>query len=78
MTDLMISNSKKTTEIYRRALWYSGMMLECGSPRNDIMFKNTSMSIEKVKKCFGIEEQKIVTSIYAVAENFLSNPSLNH
>ena len=60
ITDLMVSNSKQTTEIYRRALWYSGEMLECGSPRNDIFFGECNEKIKKVEQYFGIRNQKIV------------------
>lgn len=38
--DIMVSNSKRTTEIYRNAFWYYGKVLEFGSPRNDIFFRN--------------------------------------
>mgnify|MGYP003303169782 CR=1 FL=1 len=58
--DLMISNSKRTTEIYRRAFLYKGEMLEGGSPRNDIMFKNFEYELKKVKKYFELGKQRIV------------------
>lgn len=58
--DLMVSNSKKTTEIYRRAFGYEGEMLQIGSPRNDIFFGSSSENITKVKKYFDIAEQKVV------------------
>lgn len=58
--DLMVSNSKKTSEIYRRAFGYSGKMLEYGSPRNDIFFRDNLANINKVKKKFNVEEEKIL------------------
>jgi CDP-glycerol glycerophosphotransferase len=41
--DLFISNSKFITEKYRSAFWYTGEILECGSPRNDIFFREVSL-----------------------------------
>ncbi len=63
ITDLYISNSKRTSEIYRRAFWYSGNILECGSPRNDIFFKDTKPYLENVQKYFGIQDKKM--ALYA-------------
>lgn len=60
MADLMISNSKRTTEIYRRAFWYTGKVLEVGSPRNDIFFKEAHVYNDKVRKYFKLDNQKIV------------------
>lgn len=37
MCDLFLSDSSFLTEIYRRAFWYGGEVLECGFPRNDIL-----------------------------------------
>lgn len=61
--DLMISNSYQTTEIYRRAFWYKGRVLECGSPRNDIFFGEQNPYTEKVKKHFKIAGKNI--ALYA-------------
>lgn len=59
-TDLMISNSKRTTEIYRNAFWYYGEVLEYGSPRNDIFFRNTEYVRSKVDKSLGTAGKCIV------------------
>lgn len=52
ITDLMISNSKKTSEIYREMFWYNGRILETGLPRNDELVLNsrTEEQINLVKK----------------------------
>lgn len=70
ITDLYISNSKKTSEIYRRAFWYSGNILECGSPRNDIFFQRKDDYLKKVQKHFNIEGKKIVLYAPTYRENF--------
>lgn len=70
MTDLMLSNSKKTSEIYREMFWYKGHILEAGLPRNDnfITNKNNSEEIKKkVKKDLMIEED---TKIILYAPTF--------
>lgn len=56
MCDLFISNSAFLTEIYRRAFWYSGPVLECGFPRNDILFGPSGPSEEKVRRGLGLPE----------------------
>jgi CDP-glycerol glycerophosphotransferase len=39
--DLFISNSKYQTGKFRTAFWYEGEILECGTPRHDIFFKES-------------------------------------
>lgn len=38
MANLFLSNSTYCTEMYRRAFWYDGEILECGTPRCDQLF----------------------------------------
>lgn len=38
MADLFISNSTHLTNIYKRAFWYEGPILESGFPKNDIFY----------------------------------------
>lgn len=63
IADLMVSNSRMTSEIYRRAFWYSGEIVECGSPRNDIFFENNQLCKASVKRYFKIENSNI--ALYA-------------
>jgi CDP-glycerol glycerophosphotransferase len=58
MADLFLSDSRFLTEIYRRAFWYEGEVLECGSPRNDILFEDHPELVEKVRKALGLPKQK--------------------
>lgn len=51
--DLFVSNSDFYSEIYRRAFWYEGEILQCGSPRNDIFFTENEECREKVQEYFG-------------------------
>jgi CDP-glycerol glycerophosphotransferase len=59
-TDVMLSNSKRTTEIYRRTIWYGGKILEYGSPRNDIFFEQATGVREKVDRYFHTAGKRIV------------------
>lgn len=56
--DLFISNSKFNTNMYKNSFWYSGEILECGVPRNDMLFNNIDETIEKVKSFFNIDKHK--------------------
>ena len=48
ITDLLISNSTFLTNIYKRAFWYNGKILECGYPKNDILFSSAD-KINEIK-----------------------------
>lgn len=39
MIDLFVSGSSFMTRIYHNSFWYSGNMLEVGTPRNDIFLQ---------------------------------------
>lgn len=60
MADLMISNSAFKTRDYKEAFWYSGEILECGSPRNDIFFGDTDHIRKKVKEALNIREDVMI------------------
>lgn len=59
-TDIMVSNSRRTSEIYKNAFWYDGEILEFGSPRNDLFFREQKECIERVQSYFGFHDKKIV------------------
>lgn len=63
LIDLIVSNCRLNTEIFRRAFWYDGEMLECGTPRNDIFFQDPEPYINKVRNFFRIQDKKI--ALYA-------------
>lgn len=64
MSDLFVSNSAFLTEIYRRAFWYGGEVLECGFPRNDMLFGPAGPSLEKVRRELRLPEGKSL-ALYA-------------
>lgn len=59
-TDIMLANSRRTSEIYNRAFGYRGQILENGSPRNDIFFQNSEDIKDKVNKYFEVNGKRIV------------------
>ncbi len=71
--DLMVSNSRKTTEIFRSAFRYNGKILECGSPRNDLFFKDPVSYKEKVTQEFSIQGKRIVLYAPTFRRNFDTN-----
>ena len=64
MADLFISNSNFCTKMYRSAFWYKGEILEAGSPRCDILFKNPQAIHDKVRNYFNISPDSRIL-IYA-------------
>ncbi len=55
MIDLLLSNSRFMTEIFRRDFWYDGEIAAFGSPRNDVFFRPVTC-MEKVRAFFGLPE----------------------
>lgn len=64
MADLYISNSNFCTNMYRNSFWYQGEILECGSPRNDILINHNPSLEQHVREKLGISH-KVKLAIYA-------------
>ena len=65
LTDLMVSNSKTLTKLYRDAFWYEkGEILECGLPRNDRLFSYTDEDVKTIKEKLDIPQEKKI-ALYA-------------
>lgn len=74
--NLIISNSKTATKIYKEAFWYNGEVLEVGFPRNDMLLdcKKQKNILKKIKTKYPlIYEKKIV--LYA--PTFRNNHNLS-
>lgn len=69
ITDLYVSNSDFCTRLYRRAGLYNGEIIECGSPRNDIFFKDNRSYVQKVKSYFNLKNVKIAMYAPTFREN---------
>lgn len=64
--DLFISGSSFMTNIYHKAFWYNGEILEKGTPRNDIFFNEEKMSNARilVRQFYNIEPDRRIV-LYA-------------
>ncbi len=64
MADLILSGCRFFTDLCKRAFWYDGEILECGSPRLDILFANAEETAKKVRDKLEIAPQKKIV-LYA-------------
>ena len=62
--DLLISGCRFSTEIFKRAFWYNGKIFECGTPRCDVFFENSSEAERFVREKYRIDEN-IKIALYA-------------
>jgi CDP-glycerol glycerophosphotransferase len=61
MADVLISESKWNSILYRRAFWFDGEILEYGCPRSDIFYQNNDEYKKKVHTYFKLrDEDKII------------------
>lgn len=74
MADLFISNSKFCTSLYEKSFWYSGEVLECGSPRNDILIKHSDKYSRYIKDYYNLS---IDTKIAIYAPTFRKSNTLD-
>lgn len=70
MIDLLISNSKFFTKIFRNAFWYDGRIAEVGLPRSDIFFEDPVPYGKKIREYFGIDAN---TKLVLYAPTFRDN-----
>ncbi len=54
ITDIMVSNGTMRSEIYQRAFLYTGYILECGAPRNDILVRGWEVCVPQIHNFFNI------------------------
>lgn len=74
MANLLISNSTFCTNLYKKSFWYNGLILECGSPRNDIIVNNTEKSKIKVREKINLSTN---AKIVLYAPTFRNNSSID-
>jgi len=64
MTDLYVSNSNFCTSLYQNSFWYKGEILECGSPRNDILLNQNPNALIEIRTRLGVKSN-VKIAIYA-------------
>lgn len=73
-TDLMLSDSDWTTNIFKNWFWYDGPIKKTGFPRNDILVNPESSLKKKVLSFLGIDEDK---KILLYAPTFRDNSDIS-
>lgn len=76
MADLFISNSTHLTNIYKRAFWYNGPIVESGFPKNDIFYKSEETHKEIRKKVLNRLNIPLDKKIVLYAPTFRDSESL--
>ncbi len=56
LCDLMISDSRHMSGIYKNSFWFSGEILEIGLPRNDFLVNAGEADKSRIKKELGFED----------------------
>ena len=72
-TDLIVSDSRFMTDIYRRAFWYDGEIVTFGAPRNDLLCAVPDGVADKVRAALKIPAGR---KIVLYAPTFRANHSL--
>ncbi|MGL5549113.1 MAG: CDP-glycerol glycerophosphotransferase family protein [Culicoidibacterales bacterium] len=78
--DLLLSGCQFSSEIFKRAFWYSGEIFEYGTPRNDLLFHLPKELKQQMFKNFEIDSNKKIV-LYAPTfrkENSLSVYDLDY
>lgn len=72
--DLFLSNCKWYSELVKKSFWYEGEILECGTPRNDILFAENEKMKEKILNLLNIKNG---TKLVLYAPTFRTDYSLD-
>lgn len=73
--DYLISNSKYRTDLYKKYFWYTGIILEIGSPRNDLLVINDSTKKISIMNKLGIKND---CKVLIYAPTFRRNHKLSY
>jgi CDP-glycerol glycerophosphotransferase len=74
IANLFLSNSSICTKMFRESFWYDGDILECGSPRCDILFQKNNKTREKILNYYNLDFH---TKILLYAPTFRKDLSLD-
>lgn len=73
--DVFISNSNHLSQIYRRAFWYKGDIVEYGYPKNDVLFSDKKTYRAKIRSEYRLEKE---TKILLYAPTFRKDGDTKH
>ncbi len=74
MADYFLSSSAWTTEFFRKSFWYEGRILEFGTPRSDIFYKENAGIREKILIHYKLNQD---TKILLYAPTFRDDGSID-
>lgn len=74
MMDVLLTNSRWSTQFFRDCFWFEGEIIEQGTPRNDLIVNHDASQSKKVSEAFGLAED---TKILLYAPTFRNNPDLS-
>lgn len=74
MADLMLSGSDFRTTLYKNSFWYSGKILELGTPKSVVFYEDPNPYIEKVKQFYSVRSN---ANIVLYCPTFRSTDDLN-
>jgi len=70
LADLFISECNFTSKLYKSSFWYNGEILECGSPKEDLLINNINLK-NKVLDYYNIKNNyKIILYAPTFRDNF--------
>lgn len=72
--NVIISNGLYMSKIIQNAFWYTGEILECGTPRDDILVSKDNHCEKKVKECYNIHDE---AKILLYAPTFRNGSSID-
>lgn len=63
-TDVLLSGCQFSTEVFKRAFWYQGPIIQTGTPREDLMFSKNETKRKNILYKLGVETNKFIV-LYA-------------
>lgn len=72
--DLLLSGSSFSSEVFKRSFWYDGEIFEHGTPRNDVLFRNSNFKKKEVLEKLKLSSN---TNILLYAPTFRKGNSLS-
>lgn len=77
--DFIISPNSEMTKFFKYHYWYSGIIYEIGSPRNDIYFTNSKEDLrEKLRQNIGVANERVLlyAPTFGNEKNYLTENEL--
>lgn len=73
-TDYVIAGSQMSHSTFKNSFWYSGKILDFGTPRNDLLINKDTKEIQRIKRNIGLQPD---VRIVLYAPTFRKNKNLD-